>query len=145
MTAPTSLSGAIRVVIVDDSATIRTMLNALFGEIPELSVCGLAENGEEAVALVLTQRPDVVVMDMQMPLLNGLDASRQILRQWPHANIIMNSAFGDQALMEEAASVGIVGYITKDQRPSKLVQAVLAAGSPARDLTVGNSISGGAS
>lgn len=137
-----TLHETIRVVIVDDSATIRTMLNALFGEIPTISVCGMAENGAEAVDLVLIKRPDVVVMDMQMPLLNGLDAARRILEQWPQAHIIMNSAFGDQALMDEAAALGIAGYITKDQRPSKLVKAVLAVGSPVPDSS-GNSTPGG--
>ena len=128
MTSASTLSETIRVVIVDDSATIRTMLSALFNEIPTISVCGMAENGAEGVSLVLAERPDVVVMDMQMPLLNGLDAARQILGHWPAACIIMNSAFGDQALIDEASALGITDYITKDERPSKLVRAVLAAG-----------------
>ncbi len=128
MTSASTMSETIRVVIVDDSATIRTMLGALFNEIPTISVCGMAENGSEGVNLVLAERPDVVVMDMQMPLLNGLDAARQILEHWPDARIIMNSAFGDQALIDEASSVGIADYITKDQRPSALVRAVLATG-----------------
>ena len=132
MTSASMMSETIRVVIVDDSATIRTMLSALFNEIPSISVCGMAENGSEGVNVVLAERPDVVVMDMQMPLLNGLDAARQILENWPGARIIMNSAFGDQALIDEASSVGITSYITKDQRPSALVRAVLAAGIPTR-------------
>ena len=85
-------------------------------------------NGAEALDVASQQHFDLILMDMQMPLLNGLDAARQILEHWPDARIIMNSAFGDQALIDEASSVGIADYITKDQRPSALVRAVLAAG-----------------
>ncbi len=116
----------IRIALIDDSATIRAMLGALFNEIPEIDVCALGENGEEGVAVVLAERPDVVVMDMQMPLLNGLDAAKEILRQWPEARIIMNTAYGDEALKAEADALGVAGYITKDERPSKLVRAVIS-------------------
>lgn len=127
-TQSSTATNVIRVVIVDDSTTIRTMLRSLFNEIPGIAVCGMAENGAEGVDVVLAERPDVVIMDMQMPIVNGLNAARQILEQWPTAQIIMNTAFGDDALIAEAQSIGVAGYVTKDQRPSKLVRAVLAAG-----------------
>ncbi len=124
----------IRLVLVDDSPTIRTMLAALFNEVPEIEVCALAEDGLHAVDVVLTERPDVVVMDMQMPEMNGLDAAREILTVWSDARIVMNTAYGDEALMREAQALGIAGYVTKDQRPSKLIRTILSLATAPREL-----------
>ena len=115
----------VRVVLADDSMTIRAMLSALLGDVPEIEMVAVAEDGESAVELALEHRPDVLIMDMQMPGLGGLDAARKILDAWPEARIIMNTAYGDEATQNEARDVGAAGYITKDQRPTALIRTVL--------------------
>ena len=116
----------VSVLLADDSTTIRAMLSSLLGDVPEIELAAVAENGERAVELALEHRPDVIIMDMQMPGLGGLDAARQILEVWPEARIIMNTAYGDEELQSEAEGIGAIGYITKDQRPAHLIKTVLA-------------------
>lgn len=119
------MTDRVSVVLADDSTTIRAMLSALLGEVPEIELVAVAPDGETAVVEVLDHRPDVVIMDMQMPGLGGLEAAKQILSEWPEARIIMNTAYGDEALRLEAEAIGAVGYITKDQRPTALVTTIL--------------------
>ena len=119
------MTDRVSVLLADDSTTIRAMLSSLLGDVPEIDLVAVAENGERAVELALEHRPDVVIMDMQMPGLGGLDAARQIIETWPEARNIMNSAYGDQGLQSEAEEIGAIGYITKDQRPAHLIQTVL--------------------
>lgn len=115
----------VSVVLADDSATIRAMLSSLLGDVSDIDLVAVAENGERAVELALELRPDVVIMDMQMPGLGGLDAARQIIATWPEARIVMNTAYGAPGLQSEAEDVGAIGYVTKDQRPAQLIQTVL--------------------
>ena len=115
----------VSVLLADDSTTIRAMLSSLLNDVPEIDLIAVAENGEQAVELTLEHRPNVVIMDMQMPGLAGLDAARQILETWPEARIIMNTAYGDPGLKAEAEDAGAIGYITKDQRPAHLIRTVL--------------------
>lgn len=126
MTAGTE--GTVRVVIVDDSSSIRAALTALLDTVTTTEVVGEAADGAEGVEIVLALRPDVVVMDMQMPVLDGIKASRMILEQWPAAQILMNSAYTDESLVAEANSYGVKGYLSKDLRPGKLVRAIVALG-----------------
>lgn len=119
------MTDSVSVILADDSTTIRAMLSALLREVPEINFIDAAPDGETAVVLVLEHRPDVVIMDMQMPGLGGLEAAKQILAEWPEARIIMNTAYGDDELRDEAEAAGAVGYITKDQRPTALVKTVL--------------------
>ncbi len=120
--------GAVRVVIVDDSSSIRAALTSLLETVPMTKVVGEAADGVEGVEVVLELRPDVVVMDMQMPNLDGISAAREILETWPSAQILMNSAYTDESLVAEANSYGVKGYLSKDLRPAKLVRAIVALG-----------------
>lgn len=120
--------GVVRVVVVDDSSSIRAALASLLETVPMTEVVGEAADGVEGVDVVLELRPDVVVMDMQMPNLDGISAARQILDEWPGAQILMNSAYTDESLVEEANSYGVKGYLSKDLRPAKLVRAIVALG-----------------
>lgn len=131
MTAPLDAAGAsssaapVRVLLADDSTTIRSMLSALLGDVPEIDVCAVAVNGAEAVDLSLQHRPDVIIMDVQMPELDGIEATRRILATWPEARVILNSAYGEEDIARDAADVGAVGYMSKGQRPGALVKTVL--------------------
>jgi len=120
--------GVVSVVIVDDSSSIRAALTSLLETVPMTKVVGEAVDGVEGVEVVLELRPDVVVMDMQMPNLDGISAARQILEAWPSAQILMNSAYTDESLVAEANSYGVKGYLSKDLRPAKLVRAIVALG-----------------
>lgn len=126
-------SDVVRVVIVDDSSNIRAALTALLDTVPQTEVVGTAATGHEGVEVVLQTRPDVVVMDMQMPPgMDGISASRIILENWPGAQILMNSAYSDHSLQAEAAGYGVKGYLSKDLRPAKLVAAIVALGQLAK-------------
>lgn len=117
-----------RVVVADDSGEIRRSLSLLLDTVFETEAIGEAVDGTQAVAVVLERRPDVVVMDHQMPALDGLAASREILDRWPEAQILMNSACGDQALVDAAIATGVKGWVTKDLRPTRLIEAILSLG-----------------
>lgn len=129
-------NGVVRVVIVDDSSSIRAALTTLLETVPQTEVVGEAADGIEGVEVVLGLRPDVIVMDMQMPRLDGIQASRQILEAWPQAQILMNSAYTDESLVEEASGYGVKGYLSKDLRPAKLVRAIVALGQLAQTSDV---------
>lgn len=115
----------LRVIIADDTEPILTALAELIGDEPELDVVGLATNGAEAVDTVLEQRPDVTVMDMRMPELDGLRAAGQILAAWPQARILMHSAYDDPTLVDEADRIGAVGYLVKSRDPFELIEVLL--------------------
>jgi DNA-binding NarL/FixJ family response regulator len=114
-----------RVVVVDDVDWVRSMLADLLGEIDGVEVCGTAADGDEGTAMVLDLRPDAVLMDLKMPRVDGITAAKDILVAWPEAKIIINTAYGDAALVEAAMTAGVVGYVTKDQRPAELIEALL--------------------
>lgn len=128
----TDIDEIVRVVIVDDSSNIRAALSSLLSTVPQTEVVGTASDGVEGVQVTLAERPDVIVMDMQMPNMDGIEASREILQQWPAAQILMNSAYSDQSLQAEAESYGVKGYMSKDLRPAKLVAAIVALGQLAK-------------
>lgn len=113
------------VLLADDSNTIRAMLSALLGDVPEIEAVLLAEDGEIAIDLALTHRPEVVIMDVQMPKVNGIDASRQVLDAWPEARIILHTAYDAQDLDGSSDLGDAVTYMSKGQRPSVLIETVL--------------------
>jgi len=115
-----------RVVIVDDVEWVREMLADLLNDTPGVEVCGSASDGVEAVSTILRLRPDIVLMDLKMPRMDGITAAAEVLAVWPEAKIVINSAYGDTSLVEQANDVGVVGYVTKDQRPSELIEELLS-------------------
>ena len=123
-------TGSFRVVVVDDVDWVRSMLSELLEDIDGVQVCATASDGDEAVEVVLAQRPDAVLMDLKMPRVDGITAAKDILAKWPEAKIVLNSAYGDTALVEAAMAAGVAGYVTKDQRPAELIAALLELRSP---------------
>jgi two-component system, response regulator PdtaR len=114
-----------RVLIGEDESLIRLDVRSLL-EAAGCIVCAEARNGLEAVALAAEQQPDVIVLDMKMPRLDGVEAARQILRERP-VPIIMLTAYGYGDLVSRALDVGVWGYIVKPFREQDLVEAVLTA------------------
>jgi DNA-binding NarL/FixJ family response regulator len=109
-----------KVLIVDDSALVRGVVRRLFETEEVFEVCGEAENGREAVEKTTELRPELIVMDLAMPLLNGLDATRAIKRLEPGVPVILFSGFSNVLEETEARSVGISALVSKSE-PSRLI------------------------
>jgi len=112
------------IVIVDDQAMVRAGFAALLDSQPDLAVTGQASNGEEAVALVLEQSPDVVLMDVRMPVLDGIGSTRRIVEAGSTAAIVMLTTFDLDDYVLEAIRAGASGFLLKDAPPADLLQAV---------------------
>ncbi len=117
----------IRVLLVDDQALFREGLRTLLSVHPEIEVVGEAENGAEAVNLALTTRPDVVLMDVRMPVLDGVAATRQLQQEAPDSRVIMLTTFDDDEYVFEGLRAGAAGYLLKDVSSARLVEAIREA------------------
>ena len=114
----------ITVLLAEDHMIVREGLRALLKLETDIKIVGEAENGRQAVALVSQFEPDVVVMDIAMPLLNGLEATRQILQTAPSTKILMLSAHSDDAFVEQVMALGAAGYLIKQTAAHVLPQAI---------------------
>jgi DNA-binding NarL/FixJ family response regulator len=112
-----------RVLVVDDTASIRTEIRLLL-EDAGLEVVGEADHGAEGVMLARELRPDVVVMDVRMPILDGIAATSYITRELPGTRVIVFSAFDDPQLAEAARAAGATGFLTKGTSPAAIAAAV---------------------
>ena len=117
-----ALTRAKSVLIVDDYAAIRRGLCELFALQAEFDVCGDAENGREAIAKAQQLHPDLIVMDLSMPVMNGLDAARILRRLMPQVPIIMFSDFADALPEKEARSAGISALVPKAENTTTLIR-----------------------
>jgi len=122
----------IRILVADDHGIIRKGLRFLLDRQPEMEVVGEAAEGSEAVRLTQELAPDVVIMDVAMPRLNGIDAVAQILKNNPNIGIVMLSMYADEDYLVRALSAGAKGYLLKDSAETDLVGAVqvVAQGRP---------------
>jgi len=109
------------VLIVDDNAYIREALCSIFMRESDFEVCGEAENGKEAIAKARELQPDLIVLDLSMPVMNGLDAAHELKRLMPTVPLIMYSAFGDRFVEQQARLVGISELVSKSQPATILV------------------------
>lgn len=115
---------AIRVLIADDHAVVREGLRALLASEPGLELAGEAADGREAVTKALSLRPDVILLDMVMPRLNGLEALTEIRSQDPRARVLILTSFAEDEHVFPAIKAGALGYLLKDTSPGELLQAV---------------------
>ncbi|MDB1111365.1 response regulator [Pseudomonas extremaustralis] len=113
-----------RLLLVDDHAMIREGLCALLADVPELTVAGEAEDGQQAVALCRALQPDLVLMDLNMPLLDGVSALSLIARRWPAILIIALTSTVSEHNAALALEAGAVGYVLKRSRREDLLQAI---------------------
>jgi DNA-binding NarL/FixJ family response regulator len=113
-----------RVLVVDDHEAVRKGVCAILAAHGELEVCGEASSGTEAVAKTTTLRPELVVMDISMPGMDGISAAREILKLYPDTRIIILSMHDSKQLIEGARKVGVRGYVTKGQAGSALLDAI---------------------
>ncbi|MGH2522325.1 MAG: response regulator [Anaerolineales bacterium] len=117
----------IRILLVDDQALFREGLRTLLSVQPDLEVVGEAGDGEEAVQLAARLRPDVVLMDVRMPALDGVAATRRLRATQPECRVIMLTTFDDDEYVFEGLRAGAAGYLLKDAPSAKLVEAIRAA------------------
>ena len=123
----------ITVLIAEDHAVVRGGLRALLTAEADIQVIGEAENGRQAVTMTNKLRPDVVVMDIAMPLLNGLEATRQILKSAPDTKVLMLSAHNDDEYVEQTMAWGAAGYLVKQSSAHLLSKAI-------RDVHAGKTV-----
>ena len=114
----------ISVLLVDDHALVRQGLRALLEAGGDIAVVGEAENGQEAVALAEKTLPDVVLMDLAMPRLNGVNATRQITRRFPSARVLVLSSYGNDDYVAQAMEAGATGYLLKQAAADDLLKAI---------------------
>ena len=123
---------AVRVVLVDDDPLVRAGLRMILGGAPDIDVVAEAADGQDAVDAVLREAPDVVLMDIRMPRMDGLAATRRMLDRGTSARIIVLTTFDTEDMVVTALSYGAAGFLLKDTSPADLVDAVrrVAAGQP---------------
>jgi NarL family two-component system response regulator LiaR len=114
----------IRVVIADDHAIVRKGMRAMLEIVPDIELIGEAENGRQAVEIVLALRPDVILMDLVMPEMDGIEAIQKIKLQIPDARILVLTTFAGEDKLFPAIQAGALGYHLKDSRPEELVEAI---------------------
>src|SRR5437867_9401598 len=114
----------ISVLLVDDHNIVRQGLKALFTAEGDITIVAEAQTGREAVQLAIQHRPEVVVMDLAMPLLNGWEATRQILKAVPTAKIVVLSTYGDDEHIQQAIAAGAAAYLLKQTAAADLVKAI---------------------
>lgn len=117
----------ITVLLVDDHLLVRAGLAALIDGTDDLRVVGQAENGRRALELAAELRPDVVLMDLSMPVMDGVAATLELLRDQPDSCVVVLTSFSDQARVADALRAGAVGYLLKDCDPRDLLAAVRSA------------------
>jgi DNA-binding NarL/FixJ family response regulator len=115
-----------RVLLADDHKLMRTGLRLIVDQHPEFTVVGEADDGREAVALVETLNPDVIVMDVGMPRLSGIEAAAQISKTHPEVAIVMLSMHSDEGYVLRALKAGARGYLLKDSAEADLTRAIIA-------------------
>ncbi len=115
----------LRVILADDQEIVRRGIKLLLErEMPDMQIVAEASDGREAVRLARELKPDVVVLDLAMPVLNGLDAAREIRRHVPLTKTILLSGYAEDRRVMEALRAGINGYVVKTQSPRELAQAI---------------------
>ena len=124
----------IRVLVVDDEAGVRAVVGLLIGSAKDMEVIGEAKNGQEAIDMAAAQQPDVIIMDVNMPVLNGLDATRTIVQSRPVSKVVLFTANRAITCVEQAAAAGAVGAIFKPAGRDQILNVIRQAHAGNRHL-----------
>jgi DNA-binding NarL/FixJ family response regulator len=119
----------IKVLVADDHAVVRSGLEQLLSTADDIEVVGLVADGEQAVDMAARERPDVILMDLSMPVLDGIEATKRILADDPDAHVVVLTSFSDNRRIMNALGAGAIGYLLKHAGPDELLGAVRAAAS----------------
>ncbi len=117
----------IRIVIADDHKVVRTGLEQLMETFEDVELVDAASDGQEAVELVARHRPDVVLLDLEMPKMDGIQATRRIRERAPDVHVVVFTSFADRERILQALDAGAIGYLLKDAEPDELHRGILAA------------------
>jgi DNA-binding NarL/FixJ family response regulator len=120
---------ATRVMIVDDHPVVRKGLASFLGHEPDIEVVGMADSGEQALEMAAELHPDIVLMDLSMPGMGGIEATRRLVEKEPSTRVMMLTSFGGHERMVEALKSGAVGYVVKDTAPADLLIALRSVAS----------------
>jgi two-component system, NarL family, nitrate/nitrite response regulator NarL len=120
-----AVSNKIRVLVADDHRLFAETLEALLATEDRVEVVGLARDGKEAVRLARKLRPDVVLMDISMPIMDGFEATRRIRRHEKDACVLMLTGSNSRTDVDLARKAGAAGYVTKDRIPAELIDAIV--------------------
>ena len=112
------------VIIVDDQEVVREGLRAILGTVPGLEVVGLAANGAEALEMVAARQPDVVLMDLNMPIMNGIEATRSLKATYPDLRVLVLTTYDAEDWVLDAIRAGASGYMLKDAPRERLIEAI---------------------
>jgi DNA-binding NarL/FixJ family response regulator len=126
---------ALSVLLADDHAIVRQGLRAILQTVPDIRLAGEAADGQEVLRLVERLSPDVLVLDLMLPGLNGFEVARQVRRRVPRTRVVVLSMHADAAYVAEALRAGAVGYVVKDAGIEDLLRAVRAAAAGKRYLS----------
>jgi DNA-binding NarL/FixJ family response regulator len=118
---------ALRVVIADDQASVREGLVLLLGGLPDIEVVGSAADGEQALRVVGEQEPDAILLDLRMPVLDGIAATRRLVTEHPRVAVVVLTTYVDEHLVLDALRAGARSYITKDADRTDIARALHAA------------------
>jgi two-component system NarL family response regulator len=129
MEAAVDVPDRIRVLIADDHRLFGQALEAILATDERLEVVGHAGDGSEAVQLALDLDPDVILMDIAMPIMDGFQATKQIRKHRPHACVLMLTGSNSRSDVDQAREAGAAGYVTKDRIASELIDAILEVAS----------------
>lgn len=117
----------VHVLVADDDGLVRSALCAFLDGVEEVEIVGRARNGQEALEMALERRPEVIVMDVSMPLMDGVEATRQILHTLPATRIVILTGHSDRERAESARRAGAVAYVLKDREPDEIFDAIMNA------------------
>jgi DNA-binding NarL/FixJ family response regulator len=117
----------IRVLLADDHGLVREGLSRLLGTVPDIEVVGAAADGHEAVRLAGEHRPDVILMDLRMPGIDGSEATRRVLENDPTPQVVILTSFSERQEVLSALDAGAIGYLLKDAEPDELIRGIRAA------------------
>ena len=126
-TSVVTLTSSIRVLLCDDHSVVREGLARLLSSAEGIEVVGMAADGAEGVAAAVALRPDVILMDLAMPNVDGVTATRRISLEAPDARVVVLTSFSDNARIHDALDAGARGYLLKDAEASEVVRAIRAA------------------
>ena len=121
------ITDRIRVIVVDDHAIVRQGISDVLASDPAFEIVGLAKNGEDAAALAAEMHADVALMDLSMPGIDGIEATRRTIAASPGIRVVMLTSFAEPQHVNAALDAGAIGYLLKDAEPDELIRGVKAA------------------